>query len=104
MANIREQEVLHVNEKGKPIAVSYDPGAFGNESVRTMLKSQITSPNPLEIHCRIRGVYITIEAWEFDLAKQDSLQDQQDFIDRSESLIKGLETREVIFAEPLKDK
>ena len=110
MANIRESEVLRVDEFDKEIATSYDLGAFSEDTVRTILNSQINSLTPLEIHCyiigdsKISGVFHTIEATDFIDAKNRNTGEREDFIDACLKLIKGLQTIDVIFAEPLKDK
>jgi hypothetical protein len=110
MTNIRESEVLRADEFGREIATSYDPGAFSEDTVRTILNSQITSPTPLEIHCyvlgdsKISGVYHTIEAIDFIYAKNRNTAEREHFIDACLALIKGLSTIDVIFAEPLKNK
>lgn len=101
MANIHESEILHVDETGKPIATSYDPGAFSEETIITILNNQITSPAPLEIHCYVRGAYRTIEAAEFKNAKTKNEHERQKFINSSLTLIKGIDTFHIIFAEPL---
>lgn len=111
MSNIRESEVLHVEENtGRPIAISYDPGAFSDETVRTILNNQITSPTPLEIHCYVKGaftiggVFKTIEATDFIDAKGKNCEEKERFINSSLTLIKGLDTFDIIFSEPLKNK
>lgn len=111
MSNIRESEVLHVESKsGKPVAISYDPGAFSEETVKTILNNQITSPTPLEIHCYVRGdyniggVFKTIEATDFIKAKKKSEAEKEKFLSSSVELIKGINTFDIIFSEPLKKK
>lgn len=110
MPNIRESEVLHVDKTGKEVATSYDPGAFSQETLKTILNNQITSPNPLEIHCYIRGnykiggVFKTIEATDFIDVKNKDDKKREEFIDKSLALMKNINTFDIIFSEPLKDK
>lgn len=101
MSNIRESEILHIDDLGNPTAISYDPGAFSDDTVRTILNNQISSPTPLEIHCYIRGCYVTIEAKEFTRLRKKSAEKKARFIERKLPLIKGLDNREVIFSRPL---
>jgi hypothetical protein len=101
MSNIRESEILHTNEEGESIATSYDPGAFSNDTVRVILRNQISSPNPIEIHCLKNWHYATIEASDFKEMRNASEQDKEDFIKEGEKLIKDLQTKEIIFATPL---
>ncbi len=110
MPNIREAEVLQVDEWDYPIAVSYDPGAFGVDTLRTVLNNQIASSNPIEIHCYVKGdyeiggVFKTIEAEEFVAAFNAIPEEKEVFVEKSLALMKGIETYDIIFSEPLKRK
>jgi hypothetical protein len=111
MPNIRESEILHTDEQtGKPIAVSYDPGAFSEDTITTILNNQITAQKPLEIHCYVKGnydvggIFKTIEATDFIIARDMDEKGKEDFVNTSLRLMKGIDTLDIIFSEPLKSK
>lgn len=103
-----EMQVLNVNpDTGTPNAISFHPSSLSSDALRIILTNQMHVTWPLEVHYyRIgeypnTGVYKTIDAIEFVRIRKKSQKRKESFVEGVITILKDLNTTDIIFAEPL---
>lgn len=102
-----EMEVLNLNpDTGAPNAISFNPSSLSSDALRIILTNQMNVTWPLEVHYFRRtypnaGVYKTINAIEFVRIRGKSQKAKERFVEGVITILKDLNTTEIIFAEPL---
>ena len=94
-------EVLLRSRKSKRVmAISLDPDIFSTDSIKTIIRNQVSSPHPKTIFVNIFGFYDQITPAEFLVAntKQELLKEA--FINNLVSVLKGPYTLDIIISDP----